>query len=249
MGIAVITAAGVSSRFNENEDEKILKCIYSERNPRKTILYSILKKCEGFERVIVVGGYQYGNLEKYMDSYQQEFGFKIELVYNPHYEIYGSGYSLWKGLEKCFADGETSDITFIEGDLCFDEQSFERIKQSGLNCITYNRHPIYSSKAVVAYVDKEGKLKYAFNTAHELLQIEEPFSMLIHSGQLWKFTDTDRVRLLMNQMAEEEWQGTNLVFIEKYFWTIPRDDREFIALEEWENCNTREDYRKSEKLL
>lgn len=249
MNIAVITLAGVSSRFNENQEKKVLKGIYTAGNPRKTILYSILEKCIGFQRVILVGGYQYESLQEYVYTYQRDFSFEIEMVWNPFYELYGSGYSLRKGLEQCFIGGNFSGIVFIEGDLFFEKESFELVKKSGLSCITYNRQPIDSKKAVVAYINEKEQIKYVFNTEHGLLKIEEPFSMLINSGQVWKFADLERVRLLMQEMKEEDWQGTNLVFVEKYFAGIPKESREILALEEWENCNTRDEYfRNFEKL-
>lgn len=249
MSIAIITVAGVSSRFNEGHEDKALKGIYFAGNPRKTILYSILGKCMDCDRVILVGGYQYESLERYIQTYQQEFPFRIEMVYNSFYEAYGSGYSLRKGLEKCLAGGELSDIILIEGDLCFDKESFERVKKSKQSCVTYNHQPIYSNKAVAAYVNEEEQIKYVFNATHGLLEITEPFSMLMNSGQIWKFADVDRVRLLMQEMTREEWQGTNLVFVEKYFAGIPRGKREILALEEWENCNTRYDYTQNMEKL
>lgn len=249
MKVAIITVAGVSSRFNENEEDKVLKCIYSVGDARKTILYSILRKCEGYQKVIIVGGYQYDNLLEYINTYGQEFSFEIEMVYNAAYEKYGSGYSLWKGIEKCAQIGAPADITFVEGDLCFDAESFEQLKNSELSCVSYNHKPIYSNKAVVAYINQEEQIKYVFNVSHGLLQITEPFSMLMNSGQMWKFADWNRVEELINTMSEAEWQGTNLVFVEKYFEGISSTKREIVAIKEWENCNTRRDYLQSIELL
>ena len=47
MKVAIITVAGISSRFNEEiEDEnKCLKAIYSEGSVKDTLLYHILNKC------------------------------------------------------------------------------------------------------------------------------------------------------------------------------------------------------------
>ena len=249
MCVAIITMAGGSSRFNEGQEKKALKGIYFEESPRETLLYSILRKCSGCKKVVLVGGYQYENLNEYVDTYRNEFPFEIEMVYNSLYERYGSGYSLWKGLERCFSHREFSDIIFIEGDLYFDSESFEQIKKSELSCITYNYQPILSNKAVIAYMDKMERIRYAFNVTHGLLQIAEPFSMIINSGQIWKFADQDRVGQLLSEMKEEEWQGTNLVFIEKYFEGISKEKIGFFGLKEWENCNTREDYRKNKNKL
>ncbi|MCX4343429.1 MAG: hypothetical protein OSJ53_06025 [Kineothrix sp.] len=249
MCVAIITMAGVSSRFNEGQGKKILKGIYFEESPKQTLLYSILRKCSGCKKVVLVGGYQYENLNGYVDGCRNEFPFEIEVVYNSFYERYGSGYSLRKGLERCFSRKEFSNIILIEGDLYFDSESFEQIRKSELNCITYNYQPIFSNKAVIAYMDKMERIRYAFNVTHGLLQISEPFSMVINSGQIWKFADVDRVEWMLSGMDEKEWQGTNLVFIEKYFEGISKEKIGFFGLKEWENCNTREDYRKNKNKL
>ena len=41
---------------------------------------------------------------------------------------------------------------------------------------------------------------------------------------------------------KEEWKGTNLIFVEKYFRTIGRDKYELITLGNWVNCNTLDDF-------
>ena len=101
----------------------------------------------------------------------------------------------------------------------------------------------------MAYINAEGKIKYAFSVLHGLLQIKEAFSVILNSGQIWKFADWSIVKNVVNTMTKEEWQGTNLVFVEKYFSNISEDKREIIAIREWENCNTRNDYLKSLELL
>lgn len=46
MKIAIITIAGISSRFNEGikEDKKVLKCLYTEGGKEETLLYHLVKK-------------------------------------------------------------------------------------------------------------------------------------------------------------------------------------------------------------
>ena len=41
MKIAIVAVAGVSSRFNQNEKDAVLKGIYTTMDDRKTLLYSI----------------------------------------------------------------------------------------------------------------------------------------------------------------------------------------------------------------
>ena len=54
MKIAIITVAGISSRFNRGipEEEKILKCIYWEDDPKNTLIYQLLNKVSAYERGI-----------------------------------------------------------------------------------------------------------------------------------------------------------------------------------------------------
>ena len=89
MKYAIITVAGMSKRFNENHDIAKLKCIYYEGDERSTLLYSILNRCEGIDKVIIVGGYQYEVLVDYINkfrrefspSYAQKYGSKIKIYY------------------------------------------------------------------------------------------------------------------------------------------------------------------------
>lgn len=248
MKTAIIAVAGVSSRFNENESEPVLKGIYTETDYRKTLLYSILRKCKGYDKVVLVGGYQYEQLEKYVSDCKGEFPFQIQLIYNPYYRELGTGYTLKIGLEQCLRE-KCSEITVIEGDLFFDEESFDRIKTARRNVATYNDKTIYSNKAVIAYVNQEKKLKYVFSTNHGAVEIKEPFLEIYNSGQIWKFTNTELVEKLLADLPKEVWEGTNLKFIEAYFSEIKEDEREMLPLKIWENCNTRLDYLKYAKQL
>ena len=60
MKAAIITVAGISSRFNEGvtEDRKELKAIYSENGSQNTLLYHLLLKCSYADKIILVGGYK-----------------------------------------------------------------------------------------------------------------------------------------------------------------------------------------------
>ena len=241
MKIAVIAVAGVSSRFNENVNEPVLKGIYTTSDYKKTLLYSILKKCNGYDKVILVGGYQYEKLQKYVDLCRDDFSFEIQLVYNPYYQEYGTGYTLKVGLEQCL-QGECSEITLIEGDLFFDKLSFERVKRSKKNVVTYSEKAIHSNKAVIAYVNQDKKIKYVFSTNHDTVQIKEPFWEIFNSGQIWKFANIVRVRKIYDEASENMWEGTNLKFVESYFDSIGESELEILCMDVWENCNTKDDY-------
>ena len=240
---AIIAMAGVSSRFNEGEEQPVLKGIYTTSDETKTLLYSILQKCGGFDRVVLVGGYRYPELESYVREYCREFPFELRLVENPYYQKWGTGYTLKVGLEECLREQECSEITLIEGDLFFDAGSFAAVQESPVSVATYNDKPIISRKAVIAYTDQKGRLHYVFSTSHGAVQIPEPFLAVYNSGQIWRFTDVGRVRELVRELPQEAWEGTNLEFVEAYFSGLDEDSYELLPLATWENCNIREEYR------
>lgn len=244
MKMVIVAVAGVSSRFNENESEPVLKGIYTTTNYQKTLLYSILRKCVGFDKVVLVGGYQYEELKSYITACSEDFPFQIQLAYNPRYQELGTGYTLKIGLEECLKEKGCSEITLVEGDLFFDEESFERIKSSDKNIAAYTYKVICSNKAVIAYVNQQKELKYVFSTSHGAVQIAEPFLEIYNSGQIWKFADVTRVAHLMQEIPQEKWEGTNLNFVEAYFSGIEEKEREMVPVKIWENCNTRTDYLK-----
>ena len=243
MKAAIITVAGISSRFNDGipEGEKQLKAIYSESDPKETLLYHLLSKCSFAERIVVVGGYKFEDLTAYVEALESELKDKVKLVYNEHYEDLGSGYSFYLGLAEAFKE-DPEEILFVEGDLDIDDPSFEKIVRSSKSVVTYNSDPIYANKAVVVYGNGEGKLRYAFNSAHGLLSIDEPFSFILNSGQAWKFTEPDKLKKANDWFFENEKDGTNLRIIQTYLdMDVPY---EIIGLSRWTNCNTRADHKK-----
>ena len=248
MKTVIVAVAGMSSRFNQDMAEPVLKGIYTEGDVRKTLLYSILRKCKGFDRVVLVGGYQYEKLVEYVSACKEDFPFQIQMVYNSNYQEFGTGYTLKLGLEQCLQDN-SSEITLIEGDLFFDEASLDDVKRSTRSVATYNNKTIYSNKAVIAYINEAHELKYKFSTNHGSVEITEPFLAIYNSGQIWKFADTGVVRQLVSDSPETMWQGTNLKFIEEYFHQISEEERELLPLKTWENCNTKADYLKYKEQL
>lgn len=241
MKYAVITVAGMSERFNEGYENPILKCIYYEKDKKKTLLYSILKKCNGMDKVIIVGGYQYENLVDYVNKFREDFIFDIELVFNPEYKKYGSGYSLYCGLQVCYEREDCSEIIFIEGDLSFDEETFDKIKASSKDIITINNDPICSNKAVALYINQEDKIRYIYNTEHGLFNISEPFLEIHNSGQIWKISSIDIFKETYQKMDKREWEGTNLVFLEKFYNKLEFKEIQLLKFGSWTNCNTRKD--------
>ena len=247
MRAAVITVAGISSRFNKglDEAERCLKAIFHGEGSDRTLLLNQLGQCSYADRIVVVGGYRYDDLRAYVE-HEVPIGIrnKISLVYNPQYEDLSSGYSLYMGLEKIFTGPDADDILFIEGDLYVDRQSFGHVVDSPDSVLTYNRESIYADKAVVFYRDGDGRYRYAFDPSHGMLRIDGPFSCIFNSGQLWKFTDMKALKEAMRLFGDTEKTGTNLEIIQGYIDLIGSDRIRLVSLERWVNCNTREDFYK-----
>lgn len=245
MRTAIITNAGISSRFNEGipEDKKVLKAIYSESGPHDTLLYHQLQKCSYADRIVLVGGYKYDELSAFVDNEMRTDFPQIVMVKNDHYADLGSGYSLYVGIKEALKE-KTDEILFIEGDLDIDNESFEKVVSASKSVLTITTEPIFANKAVVLYRDANDRYRYAFNSSHGLLAIEEPFSCIFNSGQTWKFTDVDVLRRANEEFYESEKEGTNLGIIRRYVDSVNPDDIEIICLKRWTNCNTRNDYSK-----
>lgn len=81
-----------------------------------------------------------------------------------------------------------------------------------------------------------------------MLEIKEPFLGIFNSGQVWKFSQRERVLEAMLQLTPEEWRQTNLNFIQQYFGGLNQDEYVILSLDKWINCNTIEDFKKIEGL-
>ena len=246
--VVIITVAGVSSRFNKDipDDEKILKCLYYEGNPQNTLIYQMLKKSRYADKIVIVGGYNYSDLENYIAEHiPKVLKDKITLVYNEHYSDLSSGYSLYLGIDCALNNfTEIDEVLFVEGDLDIDGESFSKVTQSDMNVLTFNHEPIYSNKAVVLYQNENDEYKYLFNSDHGLLSMNEPFKAIFNSGQTWKFQDMQLLKIANDNFYENIIEDTNLGIIQKYFDLIDNSDEiEIIGLNRWVNCNTREDYK------
>ena len=246
--VSIITVAGVSSRFNKDipEENKMLKCLYCEGNPQNTLIYQMLKKLDSYDKIIVVGGYKYSDLEEYLEmEIPEDLKEKILLVYNDHFSDLSSGYSLYLGVKEALDNfSDIEEILFVEGDLDIDEESFAKVIDADKNVLTYNHEPIYSNKAVVLYQNENDEYHYLFNSDHGNLTIDEEFKAIFNSGQTWKFTDMELLKIANDNFYENIIEDTNLGIIQKYFDLIENtDDIEIIGLNHWVNCNTRKDYQ------
>ena len=243
MNAAIITVAGISSRFNADvpEREKTLKAIYTAFSPKETLLYQLVRKCAFADRIIVVGGYQFEQLQKFIREVCLPLWPQLVLVENPRYADLSSGYSLYLGITEALKH-RPDRVLFVEGDLDIDDMSFEKVVRSGKNVLTYTKDPVYARKSVALYQKGDGRYQYAFNSAHGLLSIPEPFSMICNSGQLWQFTDAAALKTANDTFFRDNINDTNLGIIQGYLDRVEPDSVELIRLDRWTNCNTRDDY-------
>ena len=237
----IITVAGTSTRFNRDTKEEVLKCLYHIGNPRLSLLYQQVHKAyEYVDEIIIVGGYKYDDLAKFVNDELIEFKTKIRLVYNEHYIDYGSGYSLLKGIDAI--SSQTNEAIFIEGDLFFDQTSLIDIIDSDKDVISINNESIKANKAVALYFDANLFPHYLYDTSHSCLSIGEPFTAIYNSGQMWKFVDVERLREIRMSLTPEQVKGTNLVIIQFYFGELKEDSIIIVPVKNWFNCNTVADY-------
>lgn len=238
----------MSSRFNRDTREDVLKCLYYEDTPANSLIsLQVHKTFDLVDEIVVVGGYKYKDLEKFIRDEMTDVNQKIKLVYNDHYHDYGSGYSLLKGIEGVSESAD--EIIFIEGDLFFDNESVEKIISSKKDVISVNNAPILSNKAVALYFDAQSYPHYIYDTSHSCLEIHEPFTAIYNSGQMWKFMNPARVREICQFLTPEQEQGTNLEIIQKYFGTYKNSQLDIVNVNLWYNCNTVADYREAIKAL
>lgn len=240
MRTLIITVAGTATRFNRDTEEPTLKCLYNIGGRKHTLLYQILDKARDFDEYVIVGGYLFDRLETFVNSNLEEFRDRIKLVYNPEFSTFGSGYSLILGIQH--SNPKTKEIIFVEGDLFFNREDFERIKRSDKNVFTVNHELITAKKAVVVYENGERFLRYLYDTAHSYLQIREPFLAVYNSGQVWKFMDTEKLFRVVNELTTDQTKGTNLEIIQGYFGDLSPDRYEMVEFSIWHNCNTVKDY-------
>lgn len=241
---AIITVAGTSSRFNEGvvESERVLKCLFGE--PQNTLLWHLLNKVRFFDKIIIVGGYKFEDLEKYCSIFLKNAFHNIELVKNDYFEKYSSGYSLYLGINAALKYNP-SEIVLVEGDLDVDDESFKKVVMSERSTVTFSNEPIYSNKSVVLYKNNLGQYKYIFNSEHGMLFIPEPFSCVMNSAQIWKFMDMVALKNANEKFISTNVSGTNLTIIQAYFDAVPNEDIVSIPMAKWINCNTRNDYNKA----
>ena len=110
--------------------------------------------------------------------------------------------------------------------------------------ITINCEAIKANKAVALYYDLENVPHYIYDTAHGQLKIDEPFTAIYNSGQIWKFTDIELLSELVFASNPGRFTGTNLVLINEYFQKLAKNSQtiDIISMKTWINCNTVNDF-------
>ena len=244
----IITVAGTSTRFNRDTKEDVLKCLYHIGDPHLSLLYQQVYKAYGsVDEIIIVGGYKFDSLVKFVNEELAEFKPKIKLVFNEHYLDYGSGYSLLNGIDA--VSSQADETIFIEGDLFFDQNSLTEIINSDKDVISINNESIKANKAVALYFDANLFPHYLYDTSHSCLSIGEPFTAIYNSGQMWKFVDVKRLREIRMSLTPEQVKGTNLVIIQLYFGKLKEQSITIVPVKDWFNCNTVADYLAAYKQL
>ena len=241
--VLIITVAGASSRFSQSLGTPCLKCLYSPKGIEQTLLYKMLHQPVSFDKYIIVGGYMYDYLADVINENFLEYKNKIVLIKNEKYAEYGSGYSLYMGMQSLI-HMNFDEAVFAEGDLFVDPETFQLVCNSAQSVITSNSEDILANKAVAFYFDRQNGIHYLYDTGHKTLKINEEFLGIFNSGQVWKFSDSIQLRKVYDEMAESDWKGTNLIFIEKYFRQLKKEDYNIIKFKRWINCNTVQDYEK-----
>lgn len=248
MKIMIITVAGVASRFSRSIGQSCLKCLYHKNSIKDSLLYHMLSQNPEVDKYVIVGGFRFDELKHCIDQYFAEFRDRIVLVKNGKYEEYGSGYSLYLGLEAV-RGMDYEELVFAEGDLWIDDESFKRIWETPKNVITCNKEAILAEKSVAFYYDVGYGIHYIFDTEHSLLEIGEPFLGIFNSGQVWKFVNRGRILEAMEEISAEDWKQTNLNFIQQYFGALEREAYETVMFRTWINCNTVDDFEKIERSI
>lgn len=241
MKIMIITVAGMSTRFSKSVGKEVIKCLYYENSFSESLLYRIIHQPVDFDKYIIVGGYRYNELESAIKKEFSEMWDSIVMIKNECYKKYGSGYSLYCGMKEALKY-DFDELVFAEGDLYIDEFSFTKIANSDKSVISYNTDPISAVKSVVMYLDINRSVKYIYDTNHCAFEIKEPFLAIYNSGQIWKFNNYKLLKNIISSMSEDEWQGTNLIVIEKYFGNLLEGEYEMIGFQKWINCNTVSDF-------
>ena len=243
----IITLAGTSSRFSRSVGRECHKSFYREAPEDDCLLdwQLYLAKRHGFEEIVLVGGYKYEELEKLLQ--EKHANLPVKLVRNDHFADLGSCYSLCLGVKA--VDEDAVSVVFLEGDLLFDSQTFAELVTLNDDAITATRSIVDAKTSVAFFTTEDGRLRYVYDTRHESLKVDEPFTCLGNSGQVWQFADVAKLKKSVRGLSGDDWKGTNLVPILKYYEGIDARTVRVCQFNSWFNCNTIADYRAMKKYV
>ncbi len=243
----IITLAGTSSRFSRSVGSECHKSFYRE-TPNDDCLLDWqldLARRHGFEQIVLVGGYKYEELERQVQNNYADL--PVKLVLNDHFADLGSCYSLCLGVEA--VDEDAVSVVFLEGDLLFDSQTFDELASLNDDAITATRSIVDAKTSVAFFTTVEGRLRYVYDTRHESLKVDEPFTRLGNSGQVWQFADVAKLKASVHGLSKDDWKGTNLVPILKYYEGVDARTVRVCQFNAWFNCNTIADYWAMKKYV
>ena len=239
--VGIVTLAGRSSRFSKSVGFECHKSFFSESDTGPCLLdwqLSLLRRFR-FDHVVLVGGYLFKQLESIVKTRYATW--PITLVHNTHYLDLGSCYSLSLGIDAI--PNDATSVVFLEGDLLFDEAGFGDLVCTEDDAITATNSIIDARTSVAFYISQDGHLRYVYDGSHVSLKIDEAFTMIGNSGQVWQFADVKRLKAFPHRYSESELKGTNLVPILDYYSDIDAGRLRITVFNVWFNCNTIEDYR------
>jgi len=248
MGNAVIiTLAGMSSRFSRSVGCECHKSFYRETVEDGCLLdwQLDLARRHDFKQIVLVGGYKYEDLERLVRNNHADL--PVKLVHNDHFADWGSCYSLCLGVEA--VNGDAGAVVFLEGDLLFDSQTFDELVALNDDAITATRSIVEARSSVAFFTTEDGRLKYVYDTRHESLKVDEPFTRIGNSGQVWQFSDVAKLKETVRGLSKDDWKGTNLVPIMKYYEGVDARTVRVCQFNAWFNCNTVADYRAMKKYV
>lgn len=238
----IITSAGCSTRFSRSIGRDVSKVLYFEGDPKECLLGCQLElvKDEGFDVIVIVGGYMFTQLRDFVASHYGSDQ-RIKVVFNDKFREYGTCYSFACGL-NALQDYDLDEIVFMEGDLAFDKATFTTIVSKDRDIITASQGVIHAETSVIFYVSMDNSLHYIYDARHEKLHINDSFIILGNSGQVWKFCDVNLLRKTVNMLGVGLCDDTNLLPVENYFNARGLKHVAFLTFDSWINCNTIDDY-------
>ena len=90
---------------------------------------------------------------------------------------------------------------------------------------------------------------FAIMLNDQKLSINESFVKIGNSGQVWQFSDINKLKKIIASYGKTEFKKTNLIPIIDYYNGMNTIDVPIISFNEWFNCNTISDYQQMKKYI